>query len=123
MLTLLSYLARGVGQMQYSCGHRDLTFVRLKLHQSMHFHSAECKIPVLKSKCISASCDDHCQICSCGEWEFNPCSQIKGVFSHFLGSYRDSCILAIYTGSNRSSHPAQVIIKRQFIFIAFSLKF
>lgn len=35
MLTLLSYLAHGVGPMQYSCGHQDLTFVRLKLHQSV----------------------------------------------------------------------------------------
>lgn len=31
MLTLLSYLACGVGPMQYSCEQQNLTFVRLKI--------------------------------------------------------------------------------------------
>lgn len=45
MLSLLSYLACGVGPMQYSCRQQNLTFVRLKFHQSMQFHSTEWQNP------------------------------------------------------------------------------
>lgn len=66
LLTSLSYLACGVGPRWCYCGQYDLTFLRLKFHQSERFHSTHWKNP--KSKSSSASHGGHCQICSGGKY-------------------------------------------------------